>query len=62
MKDDNLKIDEKVRHHQYQHKGRFTLLALFSPDTVNSEITFNWHKGLFSYRTMSSQVYSFRFW
>ena len=31
MYDFNLKIDEKVRHHQYQHKGRFTLLALFSP-------------------------------
>ena len=27
MQDDNLKIDEKVRHHQHR---RFTLLALFS--------------------------------
>ena len=29
MYDYNLKIDEKVRNHQYQHKGRSTLLAIF---------------------------------
>ena len=28
MLDHNLKIDEKVRHHQHQHRGRFTLLPM----------------------------------
>ena len=44
MYDYNLKIDEKVRHHQYQHKGRFTLLALFSPDReqFSANLTLNW--------------------
>ena len=41
MKDHSLKIDEKVRHHQHQHRGRFTLLALFSPGcNGNKELDF----------------------